>query len=241
MALLDWTSINPYVRIRDTKKKLYNRFFYSVRYHCPGGRLILKPTDSDLIQTGIEHRKMLAKTYNYGGSWRYTTRDQTDNINIPQLLAFQTVQTEHNDSIRMRIEEPHITFYSESEDLIFDIAKAALVDWSSEIEIVTRPADELSRAALDSGSIIIKKPNNYTHKIILRDGKFSNKNLVGTYLDNLGDHVKVSKTVAKMLSGKGAFIWGVWFYTSDPSLVTALSLIEPGIVLNIHPLVQANK
>lgn len=241
MALLDWTNLNPYIRIRDTKKKLYNRFFYSVRYLCPGGRLILQPTDWDTIQAGIEHRKVLAKTYNYGGSWRYTTREHNDNIDIPQLLAFQAVHLEHGDDIRMRVEEPHVTFYSENEDLIFNIGKTQLANWSSQLEIVTKPADDAARAVLESGSIIIKKPNSYTHKVVLRDGKFPNKNMLGTYLANLGEHVKVSKTVTKMLEGKGAFIWGVWFYTSDPSLVTTLSLIEPGIVLNIHPLVQANK
>lgn len=241
MALSDWTSLNPYIRVRDTKKKLYNRFFYSVRYLCQGGRLILKPTDWDTIHAGIEHRKQLAKTYNYGGSWRYTSRNNSNNIDIPQLLAFQAAHLAHGDDIRMRVEEPHVTFYAESEQLIFNIAKSQLADWSSQLEIVTRPADDLARAVLESGAIIIKKPNSYTHKVVLRDGKFSNKNMLGTYLANLGDYVKVSKTVTKMLQGNGAFIWGVWFYTSDPSLVTALSLIEPGIVLNIHPLVQANK
>jgi hypothetical protein len=241
MALLDWTSINPYVRIQDTKKKLYNRFFYSVKYHCPGGRLILQTTDADTILAGIEHRNQLARTYNYGGSWRYSTRDQNDKIDIPQLLAFQSVKQDHNDNLRLRIEEPAITVYSESEDLIFDVAKHRLFKWANQLEVVVKPADDMARAVLESGSIIIKKPNSYTHKIILRDGKFPNKNMLGTYLANLGDHVKVSKTVTRMLAGKGAFIWGVWFYTSDPSLVTTLSLIEPGIVLNIHPLVQANK
>jgi len=240
MVSLDWTSINPYVQIKDTRKKLFDRFFSSIRYNCPGGRLILKPATTEVIQRGIYLRKTIAMQYNYGGSWR-STNEQADKIDVTQLLDFQDIRSKYGDAVRMRVEEPRVSFYAENESVLYDIAKNDLWAWGDSLEMVTRPRSEESRALLESGAIITKKDINYQYKIILRDGKFANKATIGKYLDNLGQDVKVSRAVSDMLKSTNPFIWGAWFYTNDATLSTTLSLIEPGIILNIHPVIQSNK
>jgi hypothetical protein len=77
---------------------------------------------------------------------------------------------------------------------------------------------------------------------LLRDGRYTaeTKLQLKKYLENLGDdQIKVSKTGLDMLSRHAGFIWNLYFYTNDLSILTFLNLICPGIVANFHELVVA--
>lgn len=246
MASFDWTKINPAIGIKDTRKKFFSRYYYSARYSCPGGRIISNCDEPGMSQDDIirllEVRKENYKVYNYSGSWR-ATRERIDGIDQEQLIEFFRVRAENVPNIRFRIEEPYIKLYAETEDALYRIASRDLFKWRSELLEIQKPASVQALALLDTNAIITRKPNGYTYKVVLRDGRYSastKANLL-QYLTDLGELVQMSKTVVRHLKSKGDYIWGVWLYTNDQDIVTMLNLIAPGAVSNIHTLVTIEK
>ena len=80
----------------------------------------------------------------------------------------------------------------------------------------------------------------YSHKVILRDGKYSQeiKESILNYLESLGDEiVKVPQSLSAILSKSSSYIWNGYFYTNEPNIVSFLNLMDPNLVLNIHELV----
>ena len=93
---------------------------------------------------------------------------------------------------------------------------------------------------LNSGAIIRKTDIGYSHKVILRDGKYSPeiKRKILNYLETLGDEtVRLPKSCYEMLAKSTSFVWNLYFYTNDPAITTFISLIEPRLVSNIHKIV----
>jgi len=85
-----------------------------------------------------------------------------------------------------------------------------------------------------------KKDIGYTHKIILRDGRYTTelKENILSYLTSIGpETLSISTGLIDTLSKSNPFLWNAYFYTNDPSVTTFLNLISPGLVLNIHELV----
>lgn len=234
MDLSDWKTLNSNIVLKHTKKKFFNRYYYNIRYWCPGGRIILGPDRSD-IELLVEYRQSQDRNYNYGGSWR--SRLQTNKMNVHQLTDMRNVKSKYLDVVKFRVEEPHITLYSDKEELLYDIASNDLRQWSAHLDTIHKPITEDVKSLLDSGAILFKKPINYKYKIICRDGYCQNKSYIYNYLDNLQDQVKVSNTVWTMLEKQSNHIWGVWFYTNDVQLAEFLNIIEPNFVLNIHEVV----
>jgi hypothetical protein len=235
MDTFDWTKFNHKVVIKSTKKRMFGRFYYTVKYFCPGGRII--HTDGD-IPTAIEERKMLHRHFNYGGSWR-ATRERLDEIDSAQLEAFKAIKDQYQDQIRLRVEEPYVTFYAETEEKLVELANT-LKDWRKNISTVTRTT-AAEKEILDRNCIIARTDPGYKYKIVLRDGTFKNKASLCGYLEQIKDQVRISDGVWRNLEKPYPFIWGAWIYANDPDIATMLNIIEAGIVSNIHEVVVVDK
>ena len=238
MALFEWKNLNSNVLLEDTRKKLYQKYFCSAKYFCPGGRIIQHPTNDTVekIEEAIEFRKQYHKIYNYGGSWR-AMREKNELIDVRQLLDFSSVKEQYEETIKFRVEEPHVTIYSESEAELYRIVTTELAPWHQRLVTIYRPRNDKIAQVLNSNAIIVKTDLGYKYKFICKDGSCSNKQAVYSYLDNLGDQVRVSKTVWTTLERPGSYIWGVWFYSNDPAIANMLNIIEPNFVTNIHEVV----
>jgi hypothetical protein len=108
------------------------------------------------------------------------------------------------------------------------------------VAAVAGPKDAAAEAALNSGAIIRRENNGYRYKIILKDGRYTPgiKQSLLQYLENQGtEQVHLSKTAREMLSKTTSFVWNLYFYCNDTSIITFLNLISPGIVSNYHELV----
>ena len=105
---------------------------------------------------------------------------------------------------------------------------------------VLGPVNDEHAEILNSGAIIRKKNNGYRYKVIIRDGRYSSdvkENLL-SYLDSLiPEHAQLSKSSREMLTKSTPFVWNLYFYTDDSSVVTFINLIHPGMVSNCHELV----
>lgn len=213
---------------------MFGRFYYSVKYLCPGGQL-LNNESSDFVRA-IEERKDRFRSYNYGGSWR-ALKERLSDMDADQLTFVKNIKEKYIDLTKIRIEEPTVTFYTETESLLLEIARE-LNNFKKGIIAVSLVTEE-EKEILDKNCIIRKVDIGYKYKVVLKDGNVRNKESIYLYLKNLGDNVKISNAVLNSLSNGYPWTWGCWFYTNDADIASMLSIIEPGIVSNIHEVVVA--
>lgn len=242
MDSLDWKTLNSNIVIKETKKKFYNRFLYSLKLYCPAARIILNPNNVD-ISHAVLSRLEFERVYNYGGSWRGAIharyRSYNADIEIKQLEYLREIKNKFDD-IKIRIEDPYVQLYANSEEILYDIAKVNFADYVNRLHSVQKPKDANTKKLLESGSIIIKNPINYRYKFVCKSGTCKNKTAILNYLYNLGDEIKASDSIWTLLENNAHdCIWNVWFYANDPNIADMLNIIEYNFVTNIHEVVVA--
>ena len=239
MDISKWILYNPKIVTEHTAKKYYGQYLYKLVVYCPAGRAIDSKRD---VVGEIQYRRSLSMNIN--GWWGQRMARDLDHANVELLTRMRVLRQQRLHGIKMRVEEPRIQIYAETENQLIDIVKSHFdsADYQY-FEIVSGPENSKAEALLNSGAIIRRRDLGYTHKIILRDGKYSAevKHNLLQYLNGLGiDLVKLPGGFLEMLTKSSSYMWNSYFYTNDPSVVTFVNLIHPGLVLNIHPLVVAD-
>lgn len=238
MDTLFWTRCSPNITVEHTTKKYYGKYLYKIVVYCPAGRLVdaKGPMDKEL-----EHRKSIYKHINQSGWWGHRHNRDLDNADIPLLETLRTIRKTVA-GIKLRVEEPRIQIYANDENDLIQLVNDHLKPFSKNIEAISGPSDDQAAAVLNSGAIIRKTDNGYTHKVILRDGRYGSeiKETILNYLDNLHiETVGIPKSCREMFGKSSSYVWNCYFYTNDPSVTTFLNLIQPGLVSNCHELVVA--
>jgi len=216
-----------------TTKQFFGKYLWRLQVYAEGGKLITSEYEDLVHALKIRER---AVNYNYAGYWR---RKPVDRVNFPLLYAVRHLRQKYGEAIRLRIEEPEICFYAADEETLKEIADD-LSTYSSEFMNITGPADKAAEEILKTGAILSNRTSEYSHKVIIRDGRydFDVKQQILSYLDSLGNLVKLSSNTRDMLNKRLPNVWGLFFYTNDPDIVTFIRLIDPKFVLNVHPLIQ---
>jgi hypothetical protein len=234
MDISYWKNKNSQIRFEETAKQFFGKYLYRLTLSVPGGRIIYENRDYDLA---IETRRHF-RQFNPGGYWGRGTGN-VDEIDIKLLQRVREIK-DSRPNIKMRIEEPEVQFYAETEDDLKSIMNYMSPEHNNAVLSVSGPASADAQQLLESGVIIRKKKIGYNYKIVLRDGRceVATKQQILNYLESLGpDEAKVSPGVKNMLNSKYNGFWSIWFYANDEKVTTFLELILPGCVLNIHPLV----
>ena len=205
--------------------------------YAPAGRIV-DSKNSDLAKA-LEHRNYIANhiKYSWGAGSNYHRDLDKADIQFLQILRHIKKNVA---GIKMRIEEPRVQIYAATEDELVDLVLDHLQPFRKYLETVSGPENDKSAEILDSGAILRKKNIGYTHKVIIRDGRYNpeSKASILNYLESLGTNlIKVPQSGLDMLTKKSEYIWNLYFYTNDPSVLTFLNLIHPGLVLNCHELV----
>jgi hypothetical protein len=143
--------------------------------------------------------------------------------------------------IKLRVEEPRVQIYADSEAKLQDLVKTYFdPSHFNYIESFSGPADSAAEAVLNNGAIIRKKDNGYRYKVLFRDGRYGaevKKQLLG-YLLNLDQAtIGIPKSTIDMLENHSSYIWNLYFYSNDLSLNTFIALINPALILNHHELI----
>jgi hypothetical protein len=238
MDILPWIQYNHKIVPEITTKKFYGKYLYKLVAFCPAGRVI---DNKNSIERELAHRKTIS--INIGGWWGDRLARNLDDADPEFLERMRVLRHQKLPGTKMRVEEPRIQIYAESEEQLKNIIQVYFdrVDYRY-IESISGPEDEEAEAILNSGGIIRKRDIGFTHKVILKDGKYSQdvKNSLLNYLANLGpDMVKIHGGLLSMLTKSSSYMWNGYFYTNDPSIVTFINLMYPGLVSNIHELVIA--
>jgi hypothetical protein len=238
MATLSWTNLNPTVKIVDTKKKFFGQYLYKTVFKVPGCRLITS-RESESMSHLLDYQKQLANlvAYRYNGAWSYQRNPTTrlSDARVAQLEYFKSILQTHKDQIKVRVEQPILTLYSQDEQVLMEIART---EADSLLE-VHRPGNLQAAEALDRGECIVKTITEYTHKVVFKESgslSIETRANIYDYLINLGDVVKMTKSCRENLSGNRYWFTSSYFYTKDESILTFLNLIAPGAVAGIYKL-----
>lgn len=239
MDILFWTALNPEIKQLETTKVMHRYYLHRLAIHVPGASMLRHDGDLD---RQIEKRNIAA--YNYGGSWRRSklsdsdvallkfVKDRLQEINgddaTQRIPAFA-------DSIRVRIEDPNIQFYSRNELALKNLAKT--LRWRDDKHFVSvmSPASVANEKFLLDGFVLRKREVEWPFRIVLRDGRYSSetKQQLLNYFDALGDQIRVPKGLTDQLT-KGGWIWGGYIYTHDAQLQTMLTIIDPKLVSKVE-------
>jgi hypothetical protein len=231
-----WKNKNNSIRFEETTKQFFGKYLYRLKMHVPGGRIVYENRD---YAEAVELRRHF-RQFNPGGYWGKGTLN-IDSIDVGLLYAIRELK-DTNPNIKMRVEEPEVQFYADSEVELKAIANQLGAKYNTALLSVSGPASASTQQLLKTGVIIRKKEFGYKYKIILRDCRceIATKQQILNYLEGMGvDEVKVSAGTKRMLGSKYNGFWGIWFYANDEKVMTFLELIHPGCVLNIHPVVVA--
>ncbi len=197
------------------------------------------------IDDEIAHRRKMRDSikYNYGGSWMARNVDNIDKVSPEQLAILRSIRNGYDNRIKMRVEEPWVQIYADNIQTLKDIANRFPPELQQKFMTVSFPESEEKQKLLEEGKILVRPSNKitYKYKVFLRDGSYSSdiKRSAYNFLVGLGPDVKVSTATASMLLNGHNFIWGCFLYVNDPSVLTMLSIISPGMVGKIHELVDA--
>jgi hypothetical protein len=236
MDILSWTQCNPKIAVDHTLKKYFGRYLYKIIVYAPAGRLIDEKVS---INSALEHRLAVTKNINQSGWWGHRYNKDLDHADIELLETLRDLRRNPN-GLKLRVEEPRVQIYAETETELLNLINNQLKPFCKYVESIAGPADSEAEEVLNSGAIIRKTDIGYTHKVIIRDGRYTSeiKMSILRYLTNLnGDTLTISDNLIAMLTGRSGYVWNAYFYTNDPSVTMFLNLIHPNLVLNIHELV----
>lgn len=240
MDISFWTALNPSIQLLHTNRLLHGKYLYRLAVQAPGCSLLRSNGDIDQL---AEAHNAQTKNYNYGGSWHAPSRLLVSKKDVVMLMRIRSCANQLIEGSRagiepfkMRLEEPTVQFYTSNEHELKLIAQA-LSDPNDNtcFESIMMPRDDFSRGLLLDGYVLRKKPIEWTHRIMMRDGRYSmdTKTQLKNYLVNLGDSIKVPKNLWNYLD-KGGWIWGGYVYVKDPTLATLLGMIDPNLVAKIE-------
>jgi len=236
MDISYWKNKNHSIQFEKTTKQFFGKYLYRIKLSVPGGRIIYENRD---YAEAVESRRHF-RQFNPGGYWGKGA-SLNDIIDVELLHIIRELK-DANPHIKMRIEEPEVQFYTETETELKDMVDQIEAKYSTILLSVSGPADDATQELLKNGVIIRKKEFGYQYKVVLRDGRcdVATKQQILNYLESMGtDEVKVSPGVKRMLDSKYNGFWSIWFYANDTRITTFLELIHPGCILNIHPVVIA--
>lgn len=231
MDLLYWTNLNLRDKIEPTQKLFFNKYSYRVQYYCPGSSYLRDYSrrfwgrPDEYLEFQIETQK----NYRAVGSWYPSHRfNWTKDVKLDQIESARTLSS----IIKHRIEEPNLAFYTTDENTVKLVVDT--IKHTDRILHLNIP-DPATLVNLNNNTVYMKRGTGYQYKIFIRD-KWTGDNTATsflTYLDNLGEQVKISQTVRKTLE-KNTVFSSIWFYSNDLTFLPMLELIYPNCVLKVQ-------
>jgi len=237
--MLSWTKLNPTVRIVPVKKMFHGQYLNKIIVYCPAARTILVNSEHEL--TSILSKRISDRLlYNWGGSWSnaYQSEILQKDSNLDQLKYFHSLYKNRKDKkIQFRVEEPHISIYSNNEQYLYDLTKNS--QYSNRLIEVHKPESSTAENLLLQGEIISSTYSVYNFKIYLKSYRFESarqKKELASKLTDLEDCLKVPNKIKNFLESDSLFFSGGYFYCKDETTITFIRLSIPQLVSSIFKL-----
>lgn len=227
-----WVDRSQSIKTGITKKQYFGRYLWRLVYNIRRINVINDKRVTDIrayvIQEQEYERNAAQVRYiRYSSRWEH--------VDITLLERVRVVTVAHKNLIKTRTETDNLQIYAEDEQTLKDIA--AQIDYDQGLEMISGPKP--GTETLLTGDAIFMNNMPYKFKVILRDGSYSPaiKKSVLAQLESHED-VKIPNSLSYLLRKNYAALWGGYFYCNDDSITTFLSLISPGIVGKIHPVIS---
>jgi hypothetical protein len=242
MDTLSWIRLNQTVKLKTTNKKFFNQYLYKVKLRCPfagcirgGGTLNFH----ELVDIVNQRKKILEhlRKHNWAGSWFNYDVNYTKSVVLNDLYSVILLSQKYQDLINVRIEEPFLTVYSNSNDILLELCSKFTSERILEIYF---PKNDEETELLQTGNLITNKGLEFQYRIDVRTFMFDSvttKQKILFQLENLGDTVDISySTRKKLLSGNCYFLGGGRIYIKDENTLIYLKLMCPQIIGKIYNL-----
>lgn len=234
MDISFWKNLSSEIQIEFTSKKFFKQYLHKLEIYAPG----CKSIRDDDIGLSIDQRKMFARSYQVGSWFDQRLLRHLQAADIGFLYALKDIIHEYPE-VKIRTEEPKLTFYCDSDTMMQSVAKSISPDYRHYITSVTGPENSIAETLLAGNKILVKRKPEYQYRVWFREKQFSfeSRQQVYRYLNNLGDLIKITDTTISHLNKPGDWIWGSYFYTNDPGIVEFIRLINPDMIREVSELV----
>ena len=231
-----WTVLNPDIQQLETRKLMHGKYCYRLAVFAVGCAILRQTNDLD---KDIEFRNN-SRSYNWAGSWRRSpiTASDADKLrHLHEVMTYTDTGLRLNDfpNVKVRVEEPHIQFYSTSSKELEQVAHVLEYGDNGLFTSIMMPKDSDTLTHLLNGYTIRKRISEWPYRILLRDGRYSyeTKSALRNYLKNLDSEIKVPPNLWAQLEKPG-WIWGGYVYVRDSSLATMLAMIDGRLVSKVE-------
>jgi hypothetical protein len=238
MDISFWKNLSPDIQFENTSKKYFGQYLYKLEVYAPG----CKSIHAADIQRDLSYRDRTRPDpkYNLGGSWwNIRLHKWIMESDLAQLSRLQHIKNTFPD-VKVRTEEPKISFYASNEEVLKNIVEAMdKAHWVNVKNITGPESAELSNLLSNSNKTLVKRKPAYQYKVSLREKKFAteSRQQILNYLDSLGELIKIPAGTRSQLTRTHGWLWGCYFYTNDPGVVDFVRLLNPDIVREVSELV----
>jgi hypothetical protein len=248
MDLSHWRNLNQETTFRNTKKQYYNRYLWRAEFHIKKVGCVTDLYIMNMI-VYIQGQIALARSalnqpqekhmFPEIDHYKYISRRDWIEADSVLLDHVRNVVRASTDNIKFRVEKNVLQVYTETEDDLKQICNT--IDYSIGLKNITGPKAGTEQDLRD-GCMIMGSKTKYKFKILFSEGTydFATKRRILNQLKT-HDGVKIPESTHRSLSTKYPGLWGSYFYTDDDSIATILSLIAPGSIGKIHPIIHLNK
>lgn len=242
-----WSELNKDIEIVATTKSFYQKFLYRATFRISGVyilktsffKLIGNDSRADEFLVGdivSRIRAIVNEPYYARSSVAYTGELYQARANT-LLFVYRVVQTiSRNADFRVRMEGASLNIYCTDEDKLLEfIAESKIEKW---LTTVSRPESDEIKELLTDKVIIVTVPQEYGHKVLLREGKYPlpMRLAIRNYLVSLDAEVRMTNATSGYLQQTQDYMPGCYFYTKDKRTVDFVRLIAPNIVVDIYEL-----
>lgn len=234
-------TLNPTVKINNTAKCFFNKYLYKANFYVPGGRLIAdyrKMNIEKALQRRIELLSYRSKTHSiWMNSYSSKMTEQLKkDADIQQLNYFHNIKKKFRSDVKMRVEEPTLSIYTNDVQLF---QKIIMGDPVQRIKEVWIPSDSQAHSLLNEQIIIVKKQPKYKYRVYLKLAKVTveNKQQIANYLISLNDEVEMIKSCYDALQSNNSYHPSSYFYCNDENIIFFIQLINPHAISGIYKLV----
>lgn len=234
---------SPTVKINPTTKSFFNKFLFKANFYVPGGRLIVdnhKPNIEQALKRRIELLSIRTRTHSvWMNSYSSKMSDllKKDAI-VTQLNYFKSIKNKYKDIVKMRVEEPTLSIYTNDQNILEQIISG---DQTQRLKEIWLPQDDQTRALLNQQVIFVKKPPKYQYRIYLKLGKvdYTSRQQIAKYLCNLDNQVEMIKSCDEALNHPKAYNQSTYFYCNDENIIFMIQILNPNAISGIYKLLYS--
>lgn len=215
-------AINNAVKVEQSYQLWYNEYLYKSTFIIPGIYVLRHYHNEEEIQLYIDSIERTTWKKALFNSFVESYKQNKDSI---LQFASLTDAGRKNKEIFIRIQEPHVSIFSNNLDVHISLEKT----FPNQLHSISRPNEKSIPALLEGKNVMVVKTlphDRYRYKVIINNYSVTHsipKSLFDWGLAQ-GDAVKFSKKTAKYFRSPGLYLDQGFLYIEDESTLTMCNM-----------------